>query len=445
MKSNQRFNIHIIDSPQDRAILIGLQTNDRTSYDVEESLQELKDLARTAQVEVVQIEIQQRPAQHPAYFIGSGKAKEIGSLAKQNNVNVIIFDDNLTPSQDRNLSKITKKRIIDRSQLILDIFAQHAQTRQSKLQVELAQLQYNLSRLRGKWTHFSRIEGGIGFRGPGEKQLEIDRRRINDRIAHLKTKLQEIEQTNEIKRKCRTNLFSVSLVGYTNAGKSTILNRLTSSNLYTADKLFATLETTTRGKKLRTKEHIVISDTIGFIRKIPPYLIASFHATLQEVICADLLLHVVDISHPKIYEYIDSVSQTLKTIQADQKDIIVLFNKTDLLSENQFLFMRKKLRMDYPDSLFVSARTGQHFDEIENAISNILSQRKKDITLKIPNDEQKFISYLYDNTQILEKRYNNDFVLMRVNVPLEKYALHFSLFRNFEIKTKQMMKREAEL
>ena len=391
------------------------------------------------------LETQIRPKPHPAYFIGSGKAKEIGQLARKEDANIIIFDDNLTPSQDRNLSKITKKRIIDRSQLILDIFAQHAQTKQSKLQVELAQLQYNFSRLKGRWTHLSRIEGGIGFRGPGEKQLEIDRRRINDRITHLKSKLVGIEQTNETKRKSRKEIFSVSLVGYTNAGKSTVLNRLTSSHLYTADQLFATLETTTRAKTLETKERIVISDTIGFIRKIPPYLIASFHATLQEVVYADLLLHVVDISHNKLFEYMDSVSQTLEEIKANHKEIILIFNKIDLLPLNQYLFIKKKLRIDYPDSLFVSARTGENFDDIENSISKMLAHSKKNIILKIPNKEQKFISYLFDNAEIISKRYNNDSVRLRVKIPLEKYAKNLISFRKYEIRSKCTAKRKSRL
>ena len=313
------------------------------------------------------------------------------------------------------------------------------------MQVELAQLQYNLSRLKGQWTHLSRIEGGIGFRGPGEKQLEIDRRRINDRIAHLKSKLVGIEQINETKRKSRKEVFSVSLVGYTNAGKSTVLNRLTSSNLYTADQLFATLETTTRGITLETKERIVISDTIGFIRKIPPYLIASFHATLQEVVYADLLLHVVDISHPKLFEYMDTVFQTLKDIHADHKDMILIFNKIDLLPQNEYLFMKKKLRIDYPDSLFVSARTGANFDDIEKAISKMLAHSKKNIVLKIPNKEQKFISYLFDNAEIIDKRYNNDSVRLRVKVPLEKYQQNAVLFRKYEIRNKSIAKRKARV
>ena len=437
-----RFSIHTIEQKKDKAILVGLQTEDKSSYDVEESLQELAHLARTANVSVISQETQIRPRPHPAYYIGSGKATQIGKRAKQEDANIIIFDDNLTPSQDRNLSKVTKKRIIDRSQLILDIFAQHAQTRQSKLQVELAQLQYNLSRLKGQWTHLSRIEGGIGFRGPGEKQLEIDRRRINDRIAHLKAKLVGIEKITETKRKNRKDVFSVSLVGYTNAGKSTVLNRLTSSHLYTADQLFATLETTTRAKKLQTNEQVVISDTIGFIRKIPPYLIASFHATLQEVVYADLLLHIVDISHPKLYEYMETVLHTLKEINADQNNMIIIFNKIDLLPQQQYLFIKKKLRLEYPEALFISARTDENFKEIEQTISRVLAHSKKEIVLKIPNTDQKFISFLFDNAEILEKRYNNDSVRLSISIPHDIYTKKFSMLRKYEIKNKRMAKRK---
>jgi len=429
--------IHKIEQKQDRAILVGLQTDERSLYDVEESLWELEHLTRTAQVEVVQIETQHRPTPHPAYFIGSGKAKEIAKFAKQRDANIIIFDDNLTPSQDRNLSKVTKRRIIDRSQLILDIFAQHAQTRQSKLQVELAQLQYNLSRLKGQWTHLSRIEGGIGLRGPGEKQLEIDRRRINDRIAHLKSKLEEIERSNETERKSRKDIFSVSLVGYTNAGKSTILNRITSSNQYTANQLFATLETTTRAKTLSTNDRIIISDTIGFIRKIPPYLIASFHATLQEVIEADLLLHIIDISHPKLYEYIDTVFHTLKDIGAENKKMIMVFNKIDRLPRNKFLFIKKQLRLDYPDSLFVSAKTCENINDIEIAVIDVLSRSKKEVIVNIPNNDQKFISYIFDNSEILNKRYNNEFVRMKIRIPLIFYKKQIKNFLRYQIRSKK--------
>ncbi|MCK4358774.1 MAG: GTPase HflX [Candidatus Cloacimonetes bacterium] len=426
----------------EKAILVGLQTEDKSNYDVEESLQELSLLTETSNVEVLGVEKQARPYPHSAYYIGSGKAKSLAQLAKNKQANVIIFDDNLTPSQDRNLSKITNLKIIDRTQLILDIFAQHAKTRQSKLQVELAQLQYNLSRLKGKWPHLSRIEGGIGFRGPGERQLEVDRRRINDRISLLKSKLKFVEKTTEIKRKKRRNLFSVGIVGYTNAGKTTILNKLTSSNIYTANKLFVTLDTTTKGKKLSSNDKIVISDTIGFIRKLPPYLISSFHATLQEVINADLLLHVIDISHPKLYEYMETVFTTLKIIGAEDNNMLLVLNKIDLLPKYQFLFMKKKLKMDFPNSVFVSAKSGENFEDIEKGIIKVLSKGKRKINLKIPNSEQKLISFLHNNTEILHKRYNNNFTRFHIRLPYTLYSQKFDLLRKYEIKTKRMAKRQ---
>ena len=398
-------------------------------------------LAETSNVEVLGVEKQARPYPHSAFYIGSGKAKKVAQLAKSKQANVIIFDDNLTPSQDRNLSKVTNLKIIDRTQLILDIFSQHAKTRQSKQQVELAQLQYNLSRLKGRWTHLSRIEGGIGFRGPGEKQLEVDRRRINDRISLLKSRLKTIEKITEIKRRKRRNLYSVGIVGYTNAGKTTILNKLTSSNIYTADKLFATLDTTTKSKKLSSKDKIIISDTIGFIRKLPPYLVSSFHATLQEVINADLLLHVIDISHSKLYEYMETVFSTLKEIGAEDNNMLLVFNKIDLLSKYQFLFMKKKLKMDFPNSLFVSAKSCKNFQDIEKFIIKILSKRKREINLKIPNNEQKFISFLYDNVEILYKKYNNNFTRFRIKLPYSLYSQKFDYFRKYEIKSKRMAGR----
>lgn len=434
-------SIYEIDKEIDRAILVGLQTESQSRFDSEESLAELAQLAESANIEVVHITKQTRSHPHTAYYIGSGKAKELANLVKKYDANIIIFDDNLTPSQDRNLQSIIRRRIIDRSQLILDIFAQHAKTYQSKIQVELAQLEYNLSRLKRQWQHLSRIEGGIGLRGPGEKQLEVDRRRIYDRIALLKAKLRAIEKVTATKRKQRENVFSVGLVGYTNAGKTSLLNRLTLANRYTADKLFATLDTTTRKKKLLSNDEIVISDTVGFIRKLPSYLIASFHATLQEVINADLLLHVIDISHPKLYEYIETVLSTLEEIGAHDNDIIFVFNKIDLLPRIQFLVLKKKLHIDFPDSVFISTKTGENFSAVEEKIIKILRTRKREVSLKIPNAEQRVISFIYEHAEVLQKRYNNGFVRMKIRIPGSLYAKNFDEFRRYEFKTKRMAKR----
>lgn len=441
-KNQKRRKIFKTETKTEKAILVGLQTENKTAYDMEESLQELALLTKTANVKIVGTEKQVRSHPYPAYYIGSGKAREIANLARKKNANVLIFDDNLTPSQDRNLTKITKLKIIDRTQLILDIFSQHAKTKQSRLQVELAQLEYNLSRLKGQWTHLSRIEGGIGFRGPGEKQLEVDRRRIRDKISFLKSKLEVIEKITKTKRKKREKLFSVGLVGYTNSGKSTILNRFTDSKIYTADKLFATLDTISKGKLLSSKEKIIISDTIGFIKKLPPHLVASFHATLHEIIHADLLLHIIDISHSKLYEYMETVFSTLKKIGADNREMLLVFNKIDLLPKNQFVFLKKKLNMDFKNSLFISAKTGENFDNIEDKISEILSERKRIIHLKIPNSAQKTISYLFDKTEILSKRYNNDFSRFKIRISNIFYFQNFDKFRKYEIKKKRMAKRK---
>lgn len=441
MKYNKRVPIYKVEAKKDRAILVGLQTESQSHWDAEESLKELAQLAETANIEVAHITKQTRPQPHPAYYIGPGKARKMAGLAKVYDANIIIFDDNLTPSQDRNLYSVIHRQIIDRSQLILDIFAQHAKTYQSKIQVELAQLEYNLSRLKHQWRHLSRIEGGIGLRGPGEKQLEVDRRRIRDRIALLKSKLQTIEKTVATKKKKRENIFSVALVGYTNAGKTSLLNRFTHTDGFIADKLFATLDTTTRRKKLSSNDMIVVSDTIGFIRKLPPYLIASFHATLQEVINADLLLHVIDISHPKLYEYIETVLSTLEEIEAIDNNMVFVFNKIDLLPHNQLLFLKKKLHIDFPNSIFISTKTGENFSAVEKKIIEILRSQKREVSLKIPNKEQKMISFIYEYTEVLKRRYNNGFVHMKIRIPNPLYAQNFDEFRRYEFKTKRMAKR----
>ncbi len=379
-------------------------------------MQELEQLTKTAEVKVVGIEKQRKDTPDPTYYIGSGKAKELKKIVSKNHIDVIIFDNDLTPAQSRNLSRVTKVKVIDRTQVILDIFAQHAKTRQSKIQVELAQLEYTLSRLKRMWVHLSRIEGGIGFRGPGEKQIEVDRRRISDRISLLKKKLKEIDRVTETKRKKRKEIFSASLVGYTNAGKTTILNKLAHSNIYTADKLFATLDTTTRGLELNSRDKVVLSDTIGFIRKLPAHLISSFYATLKEVMEADLLLHIIDISHPKLYEYMESVFTVLKEINADKKEMLMIFNKIDLIPKYQFLFLRKKLRNEFPNSIFVSAKEEINLEEIKDKIAGYINKQKREIWLCIPQKKQSLISFLHNDTEILEQKYSQDNVNLHLRI-----------------------------
>ena len=438
-------NIYNTKKKPEKVILVGLQTNQKSKYDVEESLEELTQLSKTLNLDVESSVMQRKNKPHSAYFIGPGKAKTIAKNAKNNGVKTLIFDDELTPSQERNLTKKTNLKIITRTQLILDIFACHANAKSSSLQIELAQLQYDLSRLKGQWTHLSRMEGAMGARGPGEKQLEMDRRQVRDRISLLKSKLDNIEQSTKVKRKKRNDFFSVSLVGYTNAGKTSLLNQLTSSTKYAADELFATLETTSRKKTLSTNDTIILSDTIGFIRKLPPTLISSFHATLLEVINADLLLHVIDITHPKIYEYLQTVFLTLEQIEADDIQMLMIFNKIDLLPRKKYLFLKKKLRLDYPNSVFVSAKTGKNTEEIEKYIKEILLSKKNIIDFKIPIGDQKFISFLYDNGEIIKKRYNNKFTHLKVRLPKSLYKKRFDTIRKYQIKTKQLQSKEKVL
>ena len=425
--------------------MVGLQTKDKSKYEVEQSLNELTHLSKTLHLDVHSSVYQRRNKPNPASFIGSGKAKNIAREAKLNEVKTLIFDDELTPSQERNLIKKTKLNIVTRTQLILDIFAKHANTKASSLQIELAQLKYDLSHLKGQWTHLSRMEGAMGARGPGEKQLEMDRRQVRDRISLLKNKLKDVEQSTKIKRRKRSKYFGVSLVGYTNAGKTSLLNKLTSSEQYVANELFATLETTSRKKVLSTNDTIMISDTIGFIKKIPHSLISSFHATLMEVIKADLLLHVIDITQPDIYDYIETVTSTLKQIDAENIKRLMVFNKIDLLPRKKFLFLKKKIRLDYANSVFVSAKQDINISSIEKYIEDILSASKNTIYLKIPIEEQQFISYLYENAEVLKKRYNNSFTQLKVRIPNSIFKKSFDQIRKYQIKTKQMKSKKQIL
>jgi GTP-binding protein HflX len=317
----------------ERAILVALITREFSREVVEEHLTELEELAVTAGAETVLKVTQDKYAADPAFYIGKGKAEELVSLADINDVNLIIFDDDLTPVQVRNLEKLLDKKIIDRSGLILDIFASRAKTKEAKTQVELAQNQYMLTRLTRAWTHLSKQYGGIGTKGPGETQIETDRRIIRDRISLLKEKLEKIESQRVTQSRGRKDYTRVSLVGYTNAGKSTLFNLLTSSNVFAEDKLFATLDPTTRAFGIDNGEKLLLSDTVGFIRKLPHHLVASFKSTLNEVRDADIILHVIDFSHPYYEDHIMVVDRTLKELGCNNKNIIRVFNKIDLVAD----------------------------------------------------------------------------------------------------------------
>lgn len=361
-------------SRREIALLVGLATSSRERWVEADRLEELALLAQTAGADVLEKMLQIREKPDPATYIGKGKARELSEIVKQYGVDLVIFDTELSPSQKRNLEEIIGVKIVDRTELVMDIFAQHARTAEAKIQVELAQLLYRLPRLTGRGTELSRLGGGIGTRGPGEKKLEIDRRRILERINFLKRKLRDLERTKEIQRKRRRGLYRISLVGYTNTGKSSLMNVLTKADVLVEDSLFATLDATTRILYLEgLKKKAVLSDTVGFIEDLPLDLVVSFKATLGVVKEADLLLHVIDITHPRLKERIKIVENVLDEIGCSSKPRIRVFNKIDLLLDRSII---DRLRKDYDMSVFVSARTREGIDELKEMIREVLSKEE---------------------------------------------------------------------
>jgi len=389
---------------KDKVILVGVFSGeiDREYYD--ETMAELHRLTDAASVKVAKIFIQPLKRPNTATYIGKGKLEEIGKFAKTNEIKTIIFNNNLSPSQSRNVSVATRCNVVDRTELILDIFARHARTRQAKIQVELAQLEYSYTKLKGMWKHLSRIQGGIGFRGPGETQIETDRREIRKKVQLLKKKVKVIERASEVKRQKRKKITSISIVGYTNAGKSTLFNKLTRENRFTEDQLFATLDALTRSVKIGSDDDIVITDTIGFIRNLPHNLVASFHSTLLEVIEADLLLHIVDVSQPNIYEFISSVQKVLGKLKVEDKDTLMVFNKCDRMSGKYYKFLRKQLLDEYPDSVFISAKTGEGIENLLSHIKLFISKFKNQLTLEIPYEMQNLISFIHEVGEVHDSK-----------------------------------------
>src|SRR4051794_29356280 len=317
----------------ERALLIGLEKQGVSKWDLQDSLDELRELANSAGAEVVDTVTQKLQKPTAPYYIGRGKAESIKESCQDQQVTSVIFDDELSPAQGRNLENLLSRKVLDRTQLILDIFAQRARSREGRLQIELAQLQYLLPRLTRMWHHLSRQTGGIGTRGPGETQLEVDRRRVQERIARLERELEEVRKTRAVQRQGRKrHQWPVAaVVGYTNAGKSTLLNLLTGADVVTEDRLFATLDPTTRSFVLPNKQRVLLTDTVGFLRKLPHTLIESFKATLEEVSEADMLLHVVDLSHARIDDQIEAVESVIKELNAHGKQTVIVFNKIDRL------------------------------------------------------------------------------------------------------------------
>jgi GTPase len=347
---------HTIIRPQrtEGAVLVG--HGGRTPALMSRSLDELARLTDTAGARVLATVTQKRGTIHPATFIGKGKLEDLRVQAEALDADMVIFDDDLSPAQMRNLEKALGRKVVDRSELILDIFARRARTRESRLQVELAQLEYTLPRLTGMWKHLERQAGGIGTRGPGETQLETDRRLVRERIARLKKALEAVERERETQRRRRRREFRAAIVGYTNAGKSTLFNALTRSDVFVEDRLFATLDSTTRQLVSPTRQVVLLTDTVGFIRKLPHHLVASFHSTLVEAIEADLLLHVVDAADPDFRRQITAVEQVLEEILKAPRPTTLVFNKIDRLEDPTVV---QGLRVEYPGAFAISARSGE--------------------------------------------------------------------------------------
>ena len=397
----------------ENAIVVGLIKNRHSRNQVTEYLDELELLAETAGVKTKFRITQERERIDPATFIGIGKVQEIAEIVERENIDVVLFDDDLTPVQLRNLEKYIKCKILDRSGLILDIFASRAKSKESMTQVELAQLQYLLPRLTRQWTHLSKQYGGVGTKGPGEQQIETDRRAIRARISNLKKKLEAINKEREIQRKGRKDYTRVAIVGYTNAGKSTLLKALTGANVIVENKLFATLDTTVRKLKLGNNSKILISDTVGFIRKLPPHLIASFRSTLAEASEADILLHVIDISNPHFEEHIQVVNDTLDSLNAAGKPTIYVFNKIDKLTDRTII---NELSEQYKPSVFISANRGINIQTLNEKLIDLLEHNIIEQSLTINQSDYKIIAKLHDFADIISSNYEDDKIAIRFRI-----------------------------
>ncbi|HUJ10983.1 MAG TPA: GTPase HflX [Verrucomicrobiae bacterium] len=404
---------------RERALLIGLERPGHDKWAVKDSLDELRELTESAGAEVLDIISQKRDTPAAPTFIGTGKAEELAAHCRDTGANMVIFDDDLSPAQGRNLAEILGEnvKVIDRTELILDIFAQRARTREGKIQVELAQLHYMLPRLAGLWTHLSRQRGGVGTRGPGEQQLEVDRRRVQEKIHRLERALEEVQKNRRIERSGRQRLHwpLVSIIGYTNSGKSTLMNALTGANVLAEDKLFATLDPTTRKLRLSNNQNILLSDTVGFLRKLPHHLVESFRATLEEVAEADLLLHVVDVSHPQAQEQIAAVEIVLKEINAWGKPTVVALNKIDRLEAGATVLDRFLREFDH--AVPISAKNGDGVDTLLEEVANQLKERRVDVTLSIPQSRPETIALVYRSGYVSERAMDNGNVVLRAQIP----------------------------
>mgnify|MGYP001105519027 FL=1 len=408
-----------LDLNQEKALMVGVihgEVDEATAF---EHLEELELLAVTAGAEVVGQITQRLNKLNPKFLVGKGKADQIVGQAKELDAQLIIFDNDLSPAQAKNFMNLTDNlKVIDRSAIILDIFRQHAKTREAKTQVELAHLEYLLPRLTRQWTHLERQMGGIGTRaGMGETQIEIDRRLIRTRISKLKKELIKIDQERIIQSRGRQKFFRAALVGYTNAGKSTLMNALSDADVYVQDQLFATLDTTIRQVDINDSHQILLSDTVGFVRKLPHDLVASFRSTLKEVVDADLLLLVLDASSPQVLDHYNTIKNVLEEIAAGDKRNLIVLNKIDLVEDMQVL---NQLKQSFPDAVMISALDKLRLDELLKSIQSIMDESFQTVEVDIPFTDGKTISEIQDDMDVLHREYYNEGVRMTIKGPSRK-------------------------
>ncbi|KPL91202.1 GTPase HflX [Herpetosiphon geysericola] len=442
MSNTVREKMHVTAKPKERALLVGGDVyNNREAWHIDDSLDELALLADTAGLEVVGTVSQKLDHPNPKTYIGPGKVREVADLRSETPYDVVIFDEELSPSQARNLEELIKVKVIDRTTLILDIFAQHARTREGSLQVELAQYDYLLPRLRRAWTHLERQSGGggggsgvgVGLRGPGETQLESDQRIIGKRIALLKEQLADVHRHRELYRQNRqeSGLPIISVVGYTNAGKSTLLNRLAQADVLAADMLFATLDPTTRKVALPGGRAVLMTDTVGFIQRLPTALVAAFRATLEEIAEADVLLHVLDLTHPNVEEQFKTVMDTLSELKVQDKPILTVFNKIDKIdvpSDTEIVRMITELGLPIDRWVAISAQQNIGIDRLQAAIEQMLMERMVKFEVMIPYKANELVALWHERGMIESEEFGEEGTTIKGAVP-RQFAHRYEQYR----------------
>jgi len=399
----------------ERALLVGAYTETAEKEDAQDLLRELEELVNTLGIPVIDRSLIYSREPHARFFLGSGKAEEVCEHLRELKCDVIIFDNELTPAQQRNWEALSKVTVIDRREIILDIFATRAQTREARIQIDLARMAYSLPRLTRAWSHLGQQGGGIGAKGEGESQLEQDKRKIRGQIDRLKKELAGVRRARSTQRKDRKRapVPNAAIVGYTNAGKSSLLRRLTGADVLIEDKLFATLDTTTRKIALPNKQPLLLTDTVGFVRKLPHELVESFNATLEEATMSDFLIHVLDASHPRVMEFYGTTMKVLADLGADEKQMLVVFNKMDLVEDPS---TRTVLRRHYPDAVFISVHTGEGLDLLVERIARFVGDGTLRVALRLPLARTELLAKLHRDAQVHSLSYEEDGVRLEVTL-----------------------------